>query len=80
MIGRFFQPRKTIDGATILHQVVVNNLEFKVKKEDSYNYRATKGVLAPATLAPELQLRHRQDIIGIIIIIDVLMKDKSIKF
>ena len=27
-----------------------NNLEFKVKKEDSYNYRATKEVVVVVTL------------------------------
>jgi hypothetical protein len=31
-------------------QGVVNNLEFIVKKEDSYNYGATKGVMASAAL------------------------------
>ena len=29
-----------------------NNLEFKVKKEGSYSYRATKGVTASTTLNP----------------------------
>jgi hypothetical protein len=30
--------------------VIVINLEFKVKKEDSYNYRAIKGVVVLVVL------------------------------
>jgi hypothetical protein len=42
--------QRTLNNVTNLVQVIVINLEFKVKKEDSYNYRATKGVVVSAAL------------------------------
>jgi hypothetical protein len=41
--------QRTLNNVTNLHQVFDNNLEFKVKKEDNYNYRAIEiGVSAVA--------------------------------